>query len=69
MVHDIITEEIREVRHRLAAQCDNNVSKIGEDLRRRQSAGGRRVVQLPKRGPRKIVPETTTLEERPGARL
>jgi hypothetical protein len=51
MAHNPITEEIREIRHRLAAQCDNDVYRIGAELRRRQSASGRRVVRLPKRTP------------------
>ena len=59
MVRDLITEEIREIRHRLAAQFDNDVGRIGDDLRRRQAASGRRVVQLPKRQPRTIgLPNT-----------
>ena len=52
MVHDSITEEIREIRHRLAAQFDNDIYRIGEDLRQRQATAGRKVVQLPKRPPR-----------------
>ena len=55
MVRDSITEEIREIRHRLAEKFDNDVDRIGEDLRRRQNASGRRVVQLPKRPPRVAV--------------
>jgi hypothetical protein len=51
MVHNPITEEIREIRHRLAAKCNNDVSRIGAELRRRQAASGRRVVKLPKRTP------------------
>jgi hypothetical protein len=51
MVHNPITEEIREIRHRLAAECDNDVYRIGAELRRRQAASGRRVVRLPKRTP------------------
>lgn len=51
MVHNPITEEIREIRHRLAAECDNDVYRIGAELRRRQVASGRRVVRLPKRSP------------------
>ncbi len=51
MVHNPITEEIREIRHRLAAEYDNDVYRIGAELRRRQSASGRRVVRLPKRTP------------------
>jgi len=52
MVRDSITEEIREIRHRLAEKFDNDVDRIGEDLRRRQDASGRHLVQLPKRPPR-----------------
>jgi len=52
MVRDSITEEIREIRHRLAEKFDNDVDRIGEDLRRRQDACGRHLVQLPKRPPR-----------------
>ena len=55
MVRDSITEEIREIRHRLAEKFDNDVDRIGEDLRRRQDASGRRLVQLPKRPPRITV--------------
>jgi hypothetical protein len=51
MVHNPITEEIREIRHRLAAECDNDIYRIGAELRRRQSESGRRVVRLPKRNP------------------
>ena len=51
MVHNPITEEIREIRHQLAAECDNDVHRIGAELRRRQSASARRVVRLPKRSP------------------
>lgn len=51
MVPNPITEEIREIRHRLAAQFDNDVSRIGAETRRRQTASGRRVVRLPSRAP------------------
>ena len=56
MVHNPITEEIREIRHRLAAQCDNVVHRIGAEIRRRQVESGRRIVRLPKRQP--VVPNT-----------
>ena len=52
MVRDSITEEIREIRHRLAEKFDNDVDRIGEDLRRPQDTSGRRIVHLPKRPPR-----------------
>jgi hypothetical protein len=51
MVHNPITEEIREIRHRLAAQFDNDVYRIGAELRRRQATSGRQVVRLPSRQP------------------
>ena len=51
MVPNQITEVIREIRHRLAAQFDNDVSRIGAETRRRQAASGRRVVRLPSRSP------------------
>ena len=57
MVHNPITEEIREIRHRLAAEFDNDVYRIGAEIRRRQSLSGRRVVRLPRRSP---VMENTT---------
>lgn len=51
MVPNPITEEIRTIRHRLATEFDNDVYRIGAELRRRQAASGRRVVRLPKRTP------------------
>ncbi len=51
MVPNPITEEIREIRHRLAAQFDNDVFRIGAETRRRQTASGRRVIRLPRRTP------------------
>lgn len=51
MVPNAITEEIREIRHRLAAQFDNNIDRIGAETRRRQVASGRRVIRLPSRTP------------------
>jgi hypothetical protein len=51
MVHNPITEEIRTIRHQLAAEFGNDVYRIGAELRRRQAASGRRVVRLPKRTP------------------
>jgi hypothetical protein len=51
MVPNPITNEIREIRHRLAAQFDNDVKRIGDDLRRREAVSGRKVVRLPRRQP------------------
>ena len=57
MVHDLITEEIRATRQRLAAQFDNDVFRIGDDLRRREATSGRRIRQLSGLSPR--ADETT----------
>ncbi len=51
MVPNPITEEIREIRHRLAAQFDNDVFRIGAETRRRQATSDRRVIRLPRRTP------------------
>ena len=59
MVPDSITEEIREIRHRLTAQFDNDIYRIGADIRRRQSESGRTYIRLPRRRPA----VTTTLNQ------
>lgn len=51
MVYNPITEDIRAIRHRLAAEFDNDIQRIGGELRRRQEASGRRLIRLPKRTP------------------
>jgi hypothetical protein len=51
MIRNPITEEIREIRHRLAAQFENDVSRIGAEIRRGQAASGHRVVRRPRRKP------------------
>ena len=53
MVDDSITEEIRATRRRLAAQFDNDVSRIFADLRDREASDGRVYVSFPPRSPRK----------------
>ncbi len=56
-MHNPITEEIRTIRHELAAHFDNDLDRIVEDLRRQQRESGREYIRLPKRLPR---PERTT---------
>jgi hypothetical protein len=51
MTVNSITEEIRKIRHRLAAAQGNDVFRIGEELRRREQESGRNIVRLPKREP------------------
>jgi hypothetical protein len=46
------TDEIRAIRHELAARFHNDLSLIVEDLRRQQRDSGRTYIQLPKRLPR-----------------
>jgi len=55
MLDDSITEEIRGIRRKLAAQFDNDVSRIFADVRQREASDGRAYVTLPKRPAR---PET-----------
>ena len=57
MVRNVITEEIREIRRRLAAQLENDVYRIGAELRRRQAASGHRLVR---RQPRPVVTSHAT---------
>ena len=51
MIDNPIIEEIREIRHRLAVQFDNDVYRIGADIRRGQSTSGHRLVRRPGRKP------------------
>lgn len=43
------TDEIRAIRHELAARFDNDLDRIVADLRRRQEESGREYITLPKR--------------------
>ena len=45
------TEDIRAARHRRAAQFDNDLDRIVEDLRRQQRESGREYITLPPRRP------------------
>ncbi len=49
MLNDSITEGIRSVRRKLAAQFDNDVSRIFADVRQREASDGRAYVTLPRR--------------------
>ena len=46
------TEEIRAIRHELAARFDNDLDRIVADLWRQQHESGREYITLPKRPPR-----------------
>lgn len=45
------TEEIKAIRRKLASQLDNDVARIGADIRRQQRESGRTYITLPKRDP------------------
>lgn len=51
MIPNPITDEIREIRHRLAARFDSDVYRIGAEIRRGQAVSGHRVIRRPKRQP------------------
>lgn len=56
MIRDAITESIRATRHALAAKFDNDIRRIGDDLRRQQNESHRTFVRLPRREPRIASP-------------
>lgn len=49
-------DEILAIKRRLAAQFDNDVHRIAEDIRQRQGQTGHEVISLP---PRRCTPTTT----------
>jgi len=57
MLNDSITEEIRGIRRKLAAQFDNDVGRILADVRQREASDGRDYVTLPKRAARQKTVE------------
>jgi hypothetical protein len=62
MPSDPITDEIRAIRRRLAAECGNDLAKIFADARQREASDGRKYVTLP---PRRIegMPEEASKPE------
>ena len=60
---DPITEEIRALRHDLAAQCGNDVSRILADVRMREASDGRSYLTLPRRLPQTQLSERTDVAE------
>jgi len=50
-------DEILSIKRRLAAQFDNDLHLIAEEIRRRQRQSGRKVVSL---APRRCTPTDTT---------
>lgn len=60
---DPITEEIRALRHDLAAQFGNDVSRILADVREREASDRRSYVTLPRRSPRKQLAKQTDAAE------
>jgi hypothetical protein len=46
------TEEIRAIRHQLAARFANDLDRIVADLQQQQARSGRKIISLPKREPK-----------------
>ncbi len=63
MPSDPITEEIRNIRHDLAAQFGNDISQIFADVRQREALDGRTYVTLPRRQARTQMAEQTDARE------
>lgn len=63
MSNDPITEAIRNIRHDLAAQFDNDISEILADVRRREALDGRTYVTLPRRQARTQLAEQIDARE------
>jgi hypothetical protein len=59
MLDDSITEEIRGIRRKLAAQFENDVSRILADVRQHEASDGRAYIALPKRPARREMAEQT----------
>lgn len=55
------TDEIRAIRRKLAAQCNNDLHRIAEETRRHQHESGREFVTLPKRCPATQTPTNQAL--------
>jgi hypothetical protein len=49
MIADSITEEIRDIRHNLAAQFGNDLDLILADIRHREDSDGRTYLSFPPR--------------------
>jgi hypothetical protein len=50
---DPIVEEVHRTREAIAKRFNNNLGAICADARKRQTTGGRKVVQRPPRAPRR----------------
>ncbi len=59
-----IVEEIRAIKHKLAAECDNDLDKIFADLKRKEEASGRKYVSCPPRsGDAPVIPPLDTTSD------
>jgi hypothetical protein len=55
MIVDPITEEIRAIRHALAAQYGNDLNRIFDALQDSERESGRQFISLPMRPPRTLT--------------
>jgi len=63
MSRDSINDEIRAIRHLLAAKFDNDLDRIVADLQRQQFESGRTYVTLPRRAPQSAEIPASQREE------
>jgi hypothetical protein len=61
MIVDPITEEIREIRHALAAQYGNDLNRIFDALQNSERESGRQFISLPMR-PARTLTDTGPLQ-------
>ena len=64
MLSDSITDEIRTIRRKLAANFGNDVSKILDDVRQCETSDGRTYVTLPKRPAQAVLAEQSDEHDR-----
>jgi hypothetical protein len=69
MAEDSIVNEVRQARDALGRRFDFDLRAMIEDARKRQAAGGRRVVSFPPRPPRKPAPVQFPKQGMPSAEM
>ena len=67
MIFDSITEEIRAIRHALAAQYDNDLDRIFDAVLKSQRESGQKYISLPPRPARMAVVAKSTPVSSPAA--
>lgn len=58
-MHNLITDEIRAIRHELAGRFHNDLDRIIADLQKQQRESGRQYIQLPSDRSARIIGRRT----------